>query len=583
LQARPTPYNHPRVPVLKPLIEALHRLRLRLAALPHFDAAVMALVSLAMVLFWWSGHHLRHPAAINGHEWINGAWMSAGPGASATPTPLPLQWLATIEAYLSLWLCLGGGALASLTLRHWGNLRMLSRLLWAASLSATALALVADLADHWSTIAQTEAGEPFSPPAYATKLLMLALGILSPALLLHYYSRCDLLKRYTLRSILGPLAFCFCAFTALWLIMDLLDNLKDFQEASASLPQVLEFYASILPFIFVTIMPASQLLAVLYGLSRLSQANEITAMLGTGRSLLNILRPVFVLSALLSLASMAANFHWAPRGEGNKQAILSGMSQHQKESIRVGSLLYRNPSGERLWYIASIPFSLKRDTLRGVHLHQRGSNGTWEKVWQAEAATWSPSEGWKMLRGKQIQYQNGEPQTIENFESLRLESVPETPWSMMADMLQGDAMGVTELSASLRSAGQAGRGQVAALETHLHHRLALPWQSFALILAAAPLSIVFNRRAASGGIAAAMGLFFALMFLNNLCLNLGKGAHISPSWCNWIPHALLLLVAAKVIHQRSTNRDWSQTLRAMLARLRSASPSAASPVNADFS
>lgn len=101
--------------------------------------------------------------------------------------------------------------------------------------------------------------------------------------------------------------------------MDLLDNLKDFQEAEAPMGRVLLFYLGVLPFIFVSVMPASLLLSVLYTLTRMSRANEIIAMLGAGRSVLQVLGPLLVVSAAVSVLSMSANYHWAPRAEGKKK------------------------------------------------------------------------------------------------------------------------------------------------------------------------------------------------------------------------------------------------------------------------
>lgn len=512
---------------------------------------------LALIGLMAGGYHLDHPAGIAGHDFRSGSWI---PQESASGTS-SANWLGVALTYLRLWIAIGGVALVIAVIRHLGEPRRLLGGVWLAGLSVAAWAICDDLALHWISLSGTELGEPFSMTAYATKLAMLAVAALSPAAALHYYTNCDLLEKYTLRNILTPLSFCFCAFTTLWLIMDLLDNLKDFQDASASAAGIASFYLSVLPFIYVTVMPASLLLAVLYGLSRLSQSNEITAMLGTGRSLYEVLRPIIALAAMLSAVATAANYHWAPRSEGNKQAVISGLNQKQKDSIRHHSLLHASEDGKRLWYIATLPFSLQNDALRGVHLRIRTSNAQWTRAIQAEAATWKAANGWTFLRGREVVFDNGAPESERPFDVLHISDLPDTPWSLAGNLLVGDSMGVPELASNLGSLRGERSARAATLSAHLHHRFALPWQSFALILAAAPLSISFSRKAATSGLGKALLLFFALLFLNNLCLSLCKGGHL-PGWLgNWLPHLLLGVLGIHLLLKQGGRSDWQSIFR----------------------
>jgi lipopolysaccharide export LptBFGC system permease protein LptF len=97
--------------------------------------------------------------------------------------------------------------------------------------------------------------------------------------------------------------------------------------------------------------------------------------------------------------------------------------------------------------------------------------------------------------------------------------------------------------------------KLAPFRTHYHQRFALPWQSFALVLVAAPLGIAYSRRGAVGGIAGSIFIFFGILFLNNLCLNLGKGSHL-PAWFSpWIPHLLFGSLGLLLLHYRSQNKD----------------------------
>ena len=76
-----------------------------------------------------------------------------------------------------------------------------------------------------------------------------------------------------------------------------------------------------------------------------------------------------------------------------------------------------------------------------------------------------------------------------------------------------------------------------------------------VVLFAAPLGIVYSRRAVLGGVASSVGLFFVMIFATNFCLALGKGARLAPQIAAWLPNALFACIGLVLLYYRSTNRD----------------------------
>mgnify|MGYP001484324930 CR=1 FL=1 len=58
----------------------------------------------------------------------------------------------------------------------------------------------------------------------------------------------------------------------------------------------------------------------------------------------------------------------------------------------------------------------------------------------------------------------------------------------------------------------------------------------------------------AGATAAELGIF-ALLFLNNLCLNLAKGSHVAAWLSSWIPHLIFGTLGLILLHYRSQNKD----------------------------
>jgi lipopolysaccharide export LptBFGC system permease protein LptF len=316
----------------------------------------------------------------------------------------------------------------------------------------------------------------------------------------------------------------------------------------------------------------------------MSKANELISMLGTGQSLLQVLMPVFICTFYACLLNMAANYYWAPRAEGSREAEFRGMSQHAADSIRATAIMFRNEQTHRTWYAATFPFSMRsgRERMHGVQVREEDANGVPLRTILAPTASWTPRGGWRFYDGTEMRYQNGTvssilpfPKTKDGESLLVAPKIEETPWSLVSYALRPDYMGVPELLSYLRAHPKAAPDKLAPFRTHLWHRFALPWQALALVLVAAPLGVAYSRRGSVGGIAVSVFIFFIFMFVNNLFLNLGKGGHLPPWLTVWMPHLLFGSLGLALFHFRSQNRD----LPSFKLRLSKLNPQIARPRN----
>jgi LPS export ABC transporter permease LptG len=478
--------------------------------------------------------------------------------------PKTILVLSRILPYLNLWVSIGAPLLLFMIWRRWNDLRRLMAPVSIASVSIVAWMIASEVVDYVAHSQMTEMGEPPAPVAFVFKLIFIALAVGSIPVALQYYRKTIILERYTLRTFVHPLLFCFVSFCSLWIIMDLLDNLKDFQSANSSFGEVLGFYLALLPYIYVTVMPVALLLAVLYALTRMSRANEIISMLGAGRSLAQVLRPVFLCTLYAVLLSLAANYYWAPRAEGNRKAVVRALEEKGVDSIMASSIMFYNTQTRRTWYTATFPFSLRsgRERMHGVQVREESPEGTPVRTILAPSAAWTPSGGWRFFDGQELLYQNGSVTTIQPFplradgtHVLELPGIEETPWSIVSYALRADFMSVPEIVSYLHAHPKAAADKLAPFRTHFWHRFALPWQALALVLVAAPLGVAYSRRGSVGGIAGSVFIFFIFMFVNNLFLNLGKGGHLPPWLTVWMPHLLFGALGLVLFNYRSQNRD----------------------------
>jgi lipopolysaccharide export LptBFGC system permease protein LptF len=312
------------------------------------------------------------------------------------------------------------------------------------------------------------------------------------------------------------------------------------------------------------VAPAAILLGVLYSLTKMSRANEIVAMLGAGRSIAQILQPIFLTALAASFISLAANYYWAPRAEGNRQAIMRALTEGESGSIMAEALLFHNVDTGRTWYAGSFPFDLRDEKIRNIEVRQLDAQGRPERAWIARSAMWWPGDRkWRFYQGQEIEYANGKPVALKDFtgrlpgsaSKIDVSGIEETPWSIVSSALIPDFMGVPDLVSYLKGNPESSTAALAPFRTHLHHRFAFPFQCFVLALVAAPLGIAYSRRGSLGGIAASIFIFFGMIFVNDLFLSLGKGGHLPPPLAVWIPNAGFGLVGLLLLYLRSQNKE----------------------------
>ncbi|OYW75035.1 MAG: hypothetical protein B7Z37_15325 [Verrucomicrobia bacterium 12-59-8] len=545
--------------------------------LPYLGRSSFAVAIALLILSMLMGWHRTHP-----DDAVDAALQQAQQAEMDVPQGILV--LSSVLPYLNLWVRLGVPVLLIVIWRRWGDLRRLMLPVSIASVSMAVWSIASDLVDYIAHSHMTEIGEPPAPLAFAFKLVFIALVFLSVPLALHYYRRIGILERYTLRTFLHPLVFCFVSFFTLWIIMDLLDNLKDFQESKSGVVRVIRFYLGMIPLVFTQILPVSLLLAVLYSLTRMSKANELISMLGTGRSLFQVLRPIFLCSVYACMLNMAANYYWGPRAEGNREAVFRGMSVHAADSIMASAIMYHDEQTHRTWYVGTFPFSMRsgNERMHEVCIWEKDKQGQPMRTIIAPTAGWSPRAGWRFYDGQELIYQNGKlskprpfPVGADGQSVLEVPGIEETPWSLVSYALRPNFMSVPELVSYLRAHPKAADDKLAPFRTHFWHRFALPWQAMALVLVAAPLGVAYSRRGSVGGIAGSVFIFFIFMFMNNLFLNLGKGGHL-PAWLTvWMPHLLFGSLGLVLFYYRTQNRD----LPSFKLRLSKLKPRIARPRN----
>jgi len=290
-------------------------------------------------------------------------------------------------------------------------------------------------------------------------------------------------------------------------------------------------------------------------LSRMSRANELISMLGAGVSVARVLFPLIIVGLLVTAGSLALNYKLAPHSEAIKKVVLNELMKKKYKGADYSGLLFRNRMSSRTWYIER----MRENELQAVHITQQDKDGNISTKYYARRAIFDPDKKiWTLERGKTVNFDaagNILNEDLWEGGSRQLKDWSETPWRIASSNLDPQNLSVPELSDYLRFNADFPATQLAPYTTNYYYRWALPWACFAVILVAAPLGIVYSRKGVLGGVAAAIFYFFALLFVTNLFLALGKGARMPAIVAAWAPNISFALVGLCLLYLRSNNRE----------------------------
>ncbi|MCH2062592.1 MAG: LptF/LptG family permease [Roseibacillus sp.] len=381
-----------------------------------------------------------------------------------------------------------------------------------------------------------------------------------PAIAALCYAFAGDLDRYLARQMLGAVSICSFALLVIYALIDINDKIDDFQEMENSISFLFHYCLVTLPPVFVLLIPFGLLLGLLYSLGRLSHNREIIAMIQTGRSILRVIAPLGAVGLFLSIACLLLNYHWAPWGEGYREALIEFAKSGSKSQAR--NVLYVHRDAERIahrsWLVGSFPYNYTpEDPLLDVVVRSKDEHGP-TTVLYAKSATWSPdSKKWTFNDAVRLNLRSRleDGSLAEEFDAdlpnpYLVHNFPETPWQIVTPGLQEDYLGIPELRSWLQQyKGDAWAPRRAYL-TQWYYRWAQPWICLVVVLLSAPLGIVFTRRGTAGGVAIAAMLIGAMLLCSKVFLTLGEAGQLSPPLAAWGTNLLFTSIALLFLWRR---------------------------------
>ncbi len=291
------------------------------------------------------------------------------------------------------------------------------------------------------------------------------------------------------------------------------------------------FYAA--PGFAVLGIPVGVILGVCLVLNRAVRDNEILALRAGGASIMRILAPFLVMSALASGLNWFIVEYIKPQTNALAQKSLARlMSQSALPFIDSDRYFH---AGQYYFYVGTVESGIMRNVMiyqRDVSRFSSTVPSVFPTTMIAATARQNPQNKnqWILENGYVHNYNaDGTFFSEAHFDkfSINVEAQINTLFGEQKDIA---SMSGNELMQKFEALKQTGSdaGQLNKTELEYWHHFSLPGACFVMALCAAPLALRFAKHGAFTGLVAAFGLAFLWQGFDGWCAALGLGGYLSP-------------------------------------------------------
>ena len=354
------------------------------------------------------------------------------------------------------------------------------------------------------------------------------------------------LDGYILRSFLVPFFILVFAFTLLFIIMDMYNDVSDFLDNKAPLSVSVRFFLLKIPGNIRFILPITVLLACMYALANLGRNRELTAIRASGISLVRCGMPIFAVGFCVMLVNFYFNEKLVP--ETTRQAEIVRKTVNNPNYVEQTNARLQFHSGDRLrsWYFGQFDDDDFQEKVK-LKIFVKNPDSPRQLVLvrtiEAEKTRFVPGVGWEFHNAEIHEYsEDGLPGDAiipkTNPMVLSEEEIPDKPSVIIKSVIEPDSLSSLEIVSILRDNPHMAVNLRRIYATILYNRLAFPWACFLCAFFALPLASRNERSGIFSAIALAVGIAVLYQVLNEIFMVAGKNGYLPPVLAGLAPTVL---------------------------------------------
>ncbi len=351
--------------------------------------------------------------------------------------------------------------------------------------------------------------------------------------------------RYILSKFWKNLLLGLVAFTLIFIIVNISEEIDSFIDHDATVSEIIRYYANLTPWILTLIMPVSVLLSVVFSLGKMARDNELTAFIASGLSLIRLSVPILISSALISLFMIVFSETITPRTYRRSERIKVMDIEEKKPADYQETKKNFHYLGEdnRIYYAQKYNTRLKQ--LNDVIIHKyKGSRLT--RRTDAGKAYWD-GEKWIFLNGLVREFkQSGEE--ISRFKKRAMNNLPEKPEDFAKIQVKPEEMNFFELRNYIDRLRRGG-GSVDKYLVDLYFKLSFPFTNFIFAIIGIAFSSSKRKPSMATGFGLTLLISFAYYGILRLGQSLGHSGVLHPVLGAWMVNIIFLVAGGFLLYR----------------------------------
>lgn len=366
----------------------------------------------------------------------------------------------------------------------------------------------------------------------------------------------QILDRYTLRQLIGPLIWCQALFFLLYLVIDLFGHLDEILRFKVPLAVAARYYGAMLPLIVVQVTPFACLMAVLYAVGHLNKHRELIAMRASGVSPWHIVRPLVAVGLLMSTVVLWISETFVPMAAQTVQTLKSDYLERAPGTPLDHGLTGQRPikslavygHGQTLLYAKT--FEPQSNTLEDVVILEHGPDLKLRRKITARRAEWT-GEAWRLLQCTVIRF-GRDGKAMGKAVTFERKIIPgiEPPEVLRKVDRETETLSSRELRAYIARLGTNSREATRKLRVDLQNKLAFPFACLVVVLLGVPLAVSSTRGGTLLGMGVAVATSLAFYGVHALLVAAGKGGWLPPLIAAWGANVLFSALGVSLLRRR---------------------------------
>ncbi|HZU10516.1 MAG TPA: LPS export ABC transporter permease LptG [Pseudacidobacterium sp.] len=365
-----------------------------------------------------------------------------------------------------------------------------------------------------------------------------------------------ILDEYILRQFTGTFLMVLVAFVMLMLVFTFFELLGDIIRNQTPLITVGEYLINLTPNMLYNLTPLSVLIAVLVVFGLLNRTNEITAMKATGISLYRIIVPVLVIASVLAFALFAFDEVYLPsanRKQEELRNIIKGKPAQTYQNLDRKWMFGKQQRGKpgRIFYYEF--FDAYNDRFANITVFEfdPATFSLTHRIFAA-SAHWDPQfNRWIFEHGWERSFNGDEVSDYKTFEVSTFPEIIEPPSYFKQELRPSQEMSFNELRRYIQSLRQSGFDTM-RLRVQLNRKMAYPLITLIMAILAIPFALSMGRRGSLAGIAVAIGMAIAYLFVDGTFEAMGNVNLLPAFLAAWSPDILFGLAGSYLLLRTHT-------------------------------